>query len=86
MKKVELPPDELRSEYPRADLGTLLRGKYAARYARLSNVVVIDESLTKAFPNSAAVNEALRVLLSAATSATSPDSTRQPTPRKRAPA
>lgn len=86
MKKVDRPLDELRAEYRRADLGTLLRGKYAARYARLSNVVVIDESLTKAFPNSAAVNEALRVLLSAATSAATPASTRQPIPRKRAPA
>ena len=60
----------MRAQYEREDLGPLVRGKYAARYARATNVVVIDPALTKAFPNSEAVNEALRGLLSIATSAT----------------
>ncbi len=70
MKKSRSPSDEMRAEYEREDLGPLVRGKYAARYAKATNVVVIDPALTKAFPNSEAVNEALRGLLSIATSAT----------------
>lgn len=67
MKKTEKHSDEMREEYKRNDLGTLVRGKYAARVAKASNVVVIDESLVKAFPNTEAVNDALRSLLSVAT-------------------
>jgi hypothetical protein len=67
MKKSEQKTDEMRPEYRREDLGKLVRGKYAARYAKASNVVVIDEELTKAFPNTEAVNEALRSLLTVAT-------------------
>lgn len=66
MKKPEKDKDEMRAEYRREDLGTLVRGKYAARYAKASNVVVIDDALTKAFPNTEAVNEALRSLLTVA--------------------
>ena len=55
--------DEMRAEYRREDLGPLVRGKYAARYAKASNIVVIDPALTKALPNSEAANEALRGLL-----------------------
>jgi hypothetical protein len=60
----------MRAEYRREDLGKGTRGKYAARYAKASNVVVIDPALTKAFPNSETVNETLRGLLTLATSAT----------------
>lgn len=60
MKRHDLPTDDLRAEYHRADLGKLVRGKYASRVAKASNVVVIDQALTKAFPNSEAVNAALR--------------------------
>jgi hypothetical protein len=76
--------DEMRTEYRREDLDKGVRGKYAARCAKASNVVVIDPALTKAFPNSEAVNKALRGLLSLATSLTrSTARPRQPT-RKRA--
>jgi hypothetical protein len=78
MKKVDRQSDEMRAEYQRKDLGPLVRGKYAARYAKATNVVVIDPALTKAFPNSEAVNDALRGLLVLATSAT-----RSPRPAKR---
>ena len=47
--------------------GPFVRRKYAARYAKATNVVVIDPALTKAFPNNEAVNEALRGLLAVAT-------------------
>jgi uncharacterized DUF497 family protein len=58
---------DMRSEYKREDWGTLVRGKYAARHARAANIVVIDDALTQAFPNSQAVNEALQRLLNVAT-------------------
>lgn len=70
MKKADIKDDEMRSEYARADLGALVRGKYAQRYAKATNVVVIDPALTKAFPNNEAVNNALRSLLAVATAAT----------------
>jgi hypothetical protein len=38
------------------------RGKYADRYAEGSNVVVLDPDVAEAFPDSRAVNEALREL------------------------
>ena len=47
MKKPKPPSDEMRAEYRREDLGPLVRGKYAARYAKATNVVVIDPALTK---------------------------------------
>lgn len=57
----------LRSEYARADFpGGLVRGRYARRAAAGSNIVVLDADLTSAFPDSAAVNEALRTVLKAA--------------------
>lgn len=58
MKKVK--DDELRAEYSREDLGKGVRGKYAAAYHAASNVVKIDASLLKRFPNERAVNKALR--------------------------
>jgi hypothetical protein len=84
MKKVKLPSNDMRAEYRREDLGPLVRGKYAARYAKASNVVVIDPALTKAFPNSEAVNEALRGLLTLATSATRSTTRPKQPARKRA--
>ena len=53
---------KLREEY---DFRGGVRGKYAARYAEGSNVVVLDPDVAKAFPDAAAVNEALREVASA---------------------
>ena len=58
--------DELRSEYKRSDFGNLMRGKYAARVAAETNVVVLEPEVAEAFPNDRAVNEALRGLLDVA--------------------
>ena len=58
--------DELRPEYRRLDFGKLVRGKYAARAARETNVVFLETELDEAFPNAKAVNEALRGLLDVA--------------------
>ncbi|MCZ0943028.1 MAG: hypothetical protein OXJ53_08230 [Gammaproteobacteria bacterium] len=52
--------DDLRPEYPAELIRSGVRGKYAARFKEGSNVVVIDSDLSKVFPNSKAVNEALR--------------------------
>ena len=69
MKKARVEETEMRAEYRREDLGPLVRGKYAARYAKSTNIVVIDPALAKAFPNSETVNDALRSLLAVATKA-----------------
>ena len=52
--------DDLRPEYPAAFVRSGIRGKYAKRFTAGSNVVVIDPDLSDAFPNSEAVNDALR--------------------------
>ena len=84
MKKGNNKDDELRAEYSRAGLGPLVRGKYAARYAKATNVVVIDPALTKAFTNNDAVNDALRSLLAVATASVGTTGRSRRTPRKRA--
>jgi hypothetical protein len=52
-----------RPDYKRADLGELVRGKYAKRIRQSTNVVVLDPKVAKAFPNDKAVNDALRELI-----------------------
>ena len=56
--------DELRPEY---DLTELLkggvRGKYVARYRAGMNLVLLDPDVAQAFPDEAAVNEALRLVI-----------------------
>ena len=49
MKKASAKEAEMKPEYSRADLGPLVRGKYAARYAKATNVVVIDLRCPKPF-------------------------------------
>lgn len=64
MKKAEKEADEeLRPEYKRSDFGELTRGRYATRIAKETNVVVLDPEVAAAFPNDAAVNEALHGLI-----------------------
>ena len=63
MKKAKkTTTNELRAEYKRSDFGVLVRGKYAAQMQASSNVVVLDPEMAQLFPNSAAVNAALRSL------------------------
>lgn len=52
--------DEMRPYY---DFSSGVRGKYAARYAQGTNVVVLAPDVAEVFPDSAAVNEALRTLV-----------------------
>jgi hypothetical protein len=50
----------MRKEY---DFRGGVRGKYAARVRQGTNIVVLDPDVAKAFPDSRAVNRALRALL-----------------------
>ena len=52
--------EDLRPEYSEELIRSGVRGKYSKRYKSQSNVIVVDDDLTDAFPNSKAVNEALR--------------------------
>ena len=54
---------EMRKEYRREDLGKGVRGKYFDRVSKGTNLVLLDKKVAKAFPTSAAVNEALIGLL-----------------------
>jgi len=49
----------MRPEY---DFSKGVRGRTAARYAEGTNVVVVGRDVLDVFPDSAAVNEALRAL------------------------
>lgn len=61
MKKVVREgSDTMRAEY---DFTGGIRGKYAARYARGSNVVMLEPDVAEAFPTARAVNAALRKVL-----------------------
>jgi hypothetical protein len=69
MKKPEKAVEESRPEYHREDFGKMTRGKYAKQVKAASNVVVLTPEVAKAFPNGAAVNQALLGLLKIAKSA-----------------
>ncbi|MDX2192054.1 MAG: hypothetical protein NW201_01785 [Gemmatimonadales bacterium] len=52
--------DELRPEY---DFAGGVRGKYAMRFAKGTNLVLLDPDIAKVFPTGAAVNRALRAII-----------------------
>ncbi len=59
--------DELRPEYHVSDFPKgFVRGKYARRLRKSSNVVVLRPEVTEAFPNEEAVNKALLSLIDVA--------------------
>ncbi len=63
--KRKAPSEEMRPEY-NFDYSKAVRGKYYKRILKEgSNVAVLEPDVAKAFPNSAAVNDALRVVLQA---------------------
>ncbi len=61
MKKAKATPQvaEMRAEY---DFSAGVRGKYAARCAGAPAIVVLDSDVAELFPDSKAVNDALRAL------------------------
>jgi hypothetical protein len=68
MKKVKkIKRDELRTEYKLSDFpGGFVRGKYASRLRKSSNIVVLRPEVAEAFPNEEAVNKALLTLIDVA--------------------
>jgi hypothetical protein len=69
MKKApkKKPDPDMLDEY---DFSQGERGKYAARYAAGTNVVVLAPDVAAVFPNADAVNEALRALMKIAEKST----------------
>lgn len=57
--------NELLPEYDFASMKGGVRGKYAARLKKGSNLVVLEPDVASAFPTDAAANEALRAVLKA---------------------
>ena len=51
---------EMLDEY---DFSQAVIGKYAKQYAEGTNIVILDPDVAKVFPDSAAVNEALRQII-----------------------
>jgi len=54
------PDDDMRPEY---DFSRGVRGKHHAAYRAGTNVILLDDDVAKAFPDSASVNRALRLLV-----------------------
>ena len=57
------PAPEMREAY---DFSNAVRGKYAERIAKGSNVIVLDPDVAEVFSDAAAVNGALRLLAESA--------------------
>jgi hypothetical protein len=53
----------MRAEYDFSSMKGGVRGKYARRYRRGTNLVLLEPDLALAFPSDTAVNEALRAVL-----------------------
>lgn len=62
--------DTLRDEYPEELIKSGVRGKYVKKYREGTNVVLIDPDLHRIFPDSDAVNRALREYVSSKRTAT----------------
>jgi hypothetical protein len=62
--------DDLRQEYDLSQLRGGVRGKYYRRATAGTNLVLLDPDLADLFPDSEAVNRALRVLAEAAQAVT----------------
>ncbi len=62
MKKADKTED-MRAEY---DFSQAIRGKYAKKYEKGTNIILLDPDLAESFTDSKAVNDALRVLVKVA--------------------
>jgi len=62
MSESSTKADDDEDMLPEYDLTGRLRGEYAERYAKGTNVILLDPDVAEKFPTSAAVNEALRRL------------------------
>ena len=74
-------PDDLRPEY---DLKELLkggvRGRYADRYRGGTNLVLLEPDVARAFPDDAAVNRALRLVIEIAGLGVRAEEKKEPSP------
>jgi hypothetical protein len=61
--KTKAEKDKLRPEYDLSKLEGKVRGKYVERYREGTNLVLLESDVQEAFPDSGAVNEALRMLI-----------------------
>jgi len=61
MKKAR-KPHRKKQVVPDIDFSGGVRGKYAARFAEGTNLVALSPDVAEIFPDSTAVNEALRTL------------------------
>jgi hypothetical protein len=61
--KPEEPSRASLREIPERSFQHAIRGKYASRYARGTNLVLLDSDVAEAFPDAASVNEALRAVM-----------------------
>ena len=73
------PADADDDLLPHYDFRGGVRGKYAARYREGTNVVVLAPDVAARFPDSAAVNRALRALAEVADATTSKPRSRRRT-------
>jgi len=55
--------DDLRPEYDLSKLKGGVRGKYAKRFQRGTNLVLLSPDVAKYFPDEQSVNAALRLLV-----------------------
>jgi hypothetical protein len=58
--------DNLRSQYDLSKLKNRVRGKYVERFQQGTNLVLLEPEVAEAFPDSEAVNNALRMLMQVA--------------------
>ena len=84
MKKVPInKADELRPEYDLSKLKGGVRGKYYKRARAGTNLVLIEPDLANVFPDTEAVNRALRLLADTAEAAAGPTRRARRVPNKR---
>ena len=77
--------DDLRPEYDLSELKGGVRGKYYRQAVAGTNLMLIEPDLANVFPDSEAVNRALRLLVDTAEAATGTGGPRQGAPTTRMP-
>jgi len=63
MRNSSKKKDDIREEY---DFSGGVRGKYAEKFIKGSNVIILDPDMARLFPDSESVNRALRAIASVA--------------------
>jgi len=80
MKKADRKSlDDMRPEYDFASMKGGVRGKYVNKYRAGTNLVLLEPEVAEAFPTDAAVNQALRAVLTATKAVRPPNKRVQPT-------